>query len=70
MVTLISLVNGILCLIIGTVCTAMIMAGVDTLHHKDKEIGPVIAIGMIVLGVIGDFAVLYWIFVEGGPINF
>ncbi len=70
MVTLISLVNGIICLIIGTVCTAMIMAGVDTLRHKDKEIGPVIAIGMIFFGVIGDFAVLYWIFVEGGPINF
>ena len=70
MVTLISLVNGILCLIIGTVCTAMIMAGVDALRHKDKEIGPVIAIGMIILGIIGDFAVLYWIFVEGGPINF
>ena len=48
----------------------MIMAGVDTLRHKDKEIGPVIAIGMIFFGVIGDFAVLYWIFVEGGPINF
>lgn len=70
MVTLISLVNGILCLIIGTVCAAMIMAGIDTLRHKDKEIGPVIAIGMIFFGVIGDFAVLYWIFVEGGPINF
>lgn len=70
MATIISLVNGIICLIIGTVCTAMIMAGVDTLRHKDKEIGPVIAIGMIFFGVIGDFAVLYWIFVEGGPINF
>ena len=70
MVTLISLVNGILCLIIGTVCTAMIMAGIDILRHKDKEIGPVIAIGMIFFGVIGDFSVLYWIFVEGGPINF
>lgn len=70
MATIISLVNGIICLIIGTVCTAMIMAGVDTLRHKDKEIGPVIAIGMIFFGVIGDFAVLYWLFVEGGPINF
>lgn len=70
MATIISLVNGIICLIIGTVCTAMIMAGVDTLRHKDKEIGPVIAIGMIFFGVIGDFAVLYWLFVEGGPVNF
>lgn len=70
MVTFLSFVNGILCLIIAVVCTAMIMAGIDTLRHKDKEIGPVIAIGMIIFGVIGDFAALYWLFVEGGPINF